>query len=64
MIPDGMAVSLFVYKDNKLINSEIKTSYKGFVNFNLNTAVYKKETYSIKIRTAGLEKEYKKITLW
>ncbi|PKH51548.1 hypothetical protein CXF68_13025 [Tenacibaculum sp. Bg11-29] len=64
MIPDGLVVRLFVYKNNVLINSEIKTSYNGFVNFNLNTAVYKKRSYTIKITTAGLEKEFKTITLW
>lgn len=64
MVPDGLIVSLFVYKENVLINSEIKTSYNGFVNFNLNTAAYKKDTYTLKIVSAGLKKELKKITLW
>lgn len=64
MIPDGLEVHLFVYKDNILINSEIKTSYNGFVDFKLNTAVYKEETYSIKIVIAGLEKEFKTKKLW
>ncbi|WBX75102.1 hypothetical protein PG911_10575 [Tenacibaculum ovolyticum] len=64
MVPDGLVVSLFVYKNDVLINSEIKTSYNGFVNFNLNTAAYKKDTYTLKIVSAGLKKEFKKITLW
>lgn len=64
MVPDGLVVSLFVYKNDVLINSEIKTSYNGFVNFNLNTAAYKKDTYTLKIVSAGLKKEFKKRTLW
>ena len=64
IIPDGLEVRLFVYKNNVLLNSEIKTSYKGFVDFNLNTAAYKKDTYTIKIVIASLEKEFKTKTLW
>lgn len=64
MIPDGLNIKLLVYKNNILVNTEIKTSYNGFVTFNLNTAVYPKEKYTIKITAAGLEKEFKSIHIW
>ncbi len=64
MIPDGLNITLLVYKNNTLINTEIKTSYNGFVTFTLNTAVYPKDNYTIKISAAGLEKEFKSIHIW
>ena len=64
MIPDGLAVKLLVYKNDTLITTETKTSYNGFVTFKLNTAVYPKENYDVKIITAGLEKEFKHIKIW
>ena len=64
MIPDGIEVALSIYQNKELINSNIKTSYNGFVNFNLKTAVYKKETYDIKIDVGRVDKKIEKITLW
>jgi len=64
MIPDGLQVKLLVYKDNSLLNTVVKTSYNGFVNFNLKPDLLKDDTYTIKIKTAGLEKTFDAIKLW
>ena len=64
MIPDGLEVTLLVYKNDTLINTETKTSYNGFATFKLNTAVYPEDNYTMKIKTAGLEKEFKNIKVW
>jgi hypothetical protein len=63
-IPDGLQVKLLVYKENKLIETLTKTSIDGFVNFNLNPNNLKNDTYTIVIKTAGLEKTVKLIQLW
>ena len=64
MIPDGLEVTLLVYKNDTLINTETKTSYNGFATFKLNTAVYPEDNYTMKIKTAELEKEFKNIKVW
>ncbi len=64
IVPDGLNVKLLGYKNDTLITTETKTSYNGFVTFKLNTAVYPKENYDLKIMTAGLEKEFKHIKIW
>lgn len=64
MIPDGLQVELLVYKDNSLLKTVKKTSYNGFVNFNLKPAIYKNDTYRLVLKTAGLEKEFNTKKLW
>jgi len=64
MIPDGLEVELLVYQNNLKVHSEIKTSYKGFINFNLHTATCKKGVYTIKIKTADIETIHKQVRLW
>ncbi|OIQ20349.1 hypothetical protein [Lacinutrix sp. MedPE-SW] len=64
MIPDGLHVKLTIYKDNELIDTIIKTSFKGYVNYNLKPAIYKNDDYSFSIETAGLKKEIKTKKLW
>lgn len=56
LIPDGLEVTLSVYKDNTLIKRFNKQSVNGFATFNLNGEFLKNETYEFRIQTAGLEK--------
>lgn len=64
MIPDGLQVELEVYKNNMLLKTVKKTSYNGFVSFNLKPAIYKNDTYKLVIKTAGLEKTFNNKKLW
>jgi hypothetical protein len=64
MIPDGLQVTMLVYKDDVLLETLHKTSIDGIVNFNLNPNSFKKGTYNIVILTAGLEKSIKGLKLW
>ncbi|WP_418512371.1 hypothetical protein [Corallibacter sp.] len=64
MIPDGLQVTLHIYKNNALIQSEIKTSYNGFVSFNINENIYLKGQYDFTVIAAGIEKNFKNKTLW
>ncbi len=58
IIPDGFQVKLLIYKNNTLFNTETKTSFEGLVNFNLKPDIYKNDSYTIVIKTAGLEKTF------
>ncbi|NNK82165.1 MAG: hypothetical protein HKO92_03475 [Flavobacteriaceae bacterium] len=64
MIPDGLHVKLKIYKGKSLIETYTKTSYNGFVTFNLKPVIFKKGTYNFSIETAGLIKEIKTKKLW
>ncbi|GGG14212.1 hypothetical protein GCM10011344_13540 [Dokdonia pacifica] len=64
MIPDGFQVVLEVYKDNVLLETYTKTSRKGYVSFSLEEAIFKNDTYTFTIKTAGLEKNLPNIKLW
>lgn len=56
LIPDGLEVTLSVYKNNTLIKRFKKQSHNGFATFNLNGQFLKAETHEFRIETAGLEK--------
>ena len=64
MIPDGLHVKLLIYKDNVLIDTIIKTSFNGYVTFNLKPAVYQNDTYSFSVETAGIDKTFNNKKLW
>ena len=64
MIPDGLHVKLIIYKDNTLIDTIIKTSFNGYVTFNLKPAVYQNDTYSFSVETAGINKTFNNKKLW
>ena len=64
MIPDGLHVKLLIYKDNALIDTIIKTSFNGYVTFNLKPAVYQNDTYNFRIETAGINKTFNNKKLW
>lgn len=63
MIPDGFQVSLEVYKDENLLTTYTQTSKSGYVSFDLKSAIFENGTYTMKIKTAGLEKNYPNIKL-
>ena len=64
MIPDGLHVKLNIYLDCILIDSIIKTSFNGFVNFNLKPAIYNNNNYNFSIETAGQTKYFNNKKLW
>ena len=64
IIPDGMQVKLLIYKNNTLFETETKTSFEGLVTFYLKPDVYTKDTYTIVVKTAGLEKTLNSKVLW
>ncbi|WAC01348.1 hypothetical protein N7U66_14910 [Lacinutrix neustonica] len=64
MIPDGLQVKLQIYKDNTLVETYLKTSFNGYVNFNLKPAIFKNGNYNFRIQTAGIEKEFNNKKLW
>ncbi len=56
MIPDGLQVTLSIYKENIHIYTSTKGSRLGFAHFNLKDLALKKGNYNFNIKTAGLEK--------
>lgn len=64
MIPDGFQVSLEVYKNERLLTTYTETSKSGYVTFELQPAIFENGIYTVKIRTAGLEKNYPNTKLW
>ena len=63
MIPDGMEISLAVYANDEKIKTLYKNSYEGFAIFKLNINDFPNNTYSFKVKVAGIEKTYTKIKL-
>ena len=64
MIPDGLHVKLHIYKNNSRIETLTKTSFNGYVNFKLKSAIYNHGNYDFTIETAGISKEFKTKKLW
>ncbi len=64
IIPDGLIVKLFIYKDKKLIETIFKESKAGFVEFNLNPNIFEDGVYDFMIKTAGIEKEFNSLKVW
>ncbi|MCK8479340.1 hypothetical protein [Psychroserpens algicola] len=64
LIPDGFKVELLLYKNDKLLNILTKTSIDGYVNFNLTSNIATNDTYTIVIKSAGLEKTFNTINVW
>jgi len=55
---------LVIKKDNDIINIIEKTSFNGYVTFNLKEDLYKDGIYNLTIKTAGLTKNIKDLKLW
>lgn len=64
MIPDGLTVELKVFYQNKKIETVVKPSRNGFVEFNLDKVVFKNGNYTLKISTAGIEKVFESKKIW
>lgn len=62
-IPNGLQVSLLIYKKEKHITTIVKYSNVGFVNFKLKNDIYKNSNYTFIVKTAGIEKIFKNIKL-
>ena len=61
-IPDGLAVTLKVFKDNTLDDELLERSYAGYATFKLKQDRYPKGNYKFVIETAGLSKSFTNIT--
>lgn len=64
IIPDGLLVELSIHKNHQAIKTITKNSNHGFVTFILNSDEYLNNQYNIKVKTAGIEKTFKNISLW
>ncbi|GLR19082.1 hypothetical protein GCM10007940_36980 [Portibacter lacus] len=64
MIPDGLQVKLFIYKDDQLLEIIPKTSVEGYVIFYLEEDIYKNGDYRFQIQAAGMDKKIDNIKLW
>lgn len=58
-IPDGLPVKLHIFKNGKHLETLIKTSFNGYVNFNLKPAIFESAIYDFNIETAGITKQFK-----
>ena len=63
MVPDGLEVSLSVYENNKKIQTLTKSAFEGFATFKLDDNRFPIKNYTIKIKTADIEKTYTNIKL-
>ncbi|MGB5419901.1 hypothetical protein [Algibacter sp.] len=63
MIPDGLEVSLSVYKNYIKLKTLTKSSFEGFATFKLDNNNFPSKNYTLKIKTAGAEKTYPNIKL-
>jgi len=64
MIPDGLEVSVSIYKANKKIKTLTKSTFEGYTTFKLDTNNFPNDTYSLNIKVAGIEKHYTNKKLW
>ena len=64
LIPDGLQVKLTISHQGKIVKTYIKESRDGFVNFELNSNIFRNGNYDISITTAGIAKNYKAQKLW
>ena len=60
--PDGLAITLKVYKDGTLQDEILERSLNGFAKFSLDKDRFPKGVYSFKIETAGLQKSFANIS--
>jgi len=63
MVPDGLEVSLSIYKKGNKIKTLSKGAFEGYATFKLDTNNFLKNTYTFKIEAAGIEKNYANIKL-
>ncbi|WP_282084996.1 hypothetical protein [Aquimarina algiphila] len=63
LIPDGAMVRMDIFKEQKKIDTKIKTTSEGIVRFLLQEGFYPSGSYDIQIKALGVQKEYKKTIL-
>ncbi|MEM6722144.1 MAG: hypothetical protein AAF611_22645 [Bacteroidota bacterium] len=64
LIPDGLQVTLTVSQRGKALETYIKESRDGFVNFELNPNIFSNGNYDLEITTASITKAFKAKKLW
>ena len=64
MIPDGLKVTLSIFKNEKLVATVVKKSIDGFVNFELDANIYPHETYKLVVSAAGITQTFNSKKLW
>ncbi|MEM6685749.1 MAG: hypothetical protein AAF617_08190 [Bacteroidota bacterium] len=64
LIPDGLQVTLTISESGKVLETYIKESRDGFVNFELNPNIFSNGNYDLEITTAGITKPFKTKKLW
>ena len=57
IVPDGIKAELKIFHNGKLLETKIVETNKGYANFNLLAAFYKKPTYQFEITTLGITKK-------
>ncbi len=63
MMPDGLQVKLYIYRDNTKLDMILKESFEGFVTYRLNSNEIPGGTYKMIIETARIEKIFENIKL-
>lgn len=63
MVPDGLDVILSVYENDKKLQTLTKSSFEGFATFKLDNNNFPAKHYTLKIKTASIEKTYSNIKL-
>ncbi|MCA0152057.1 hypothetical protein [Winogradskyella vincentii] len=61
-VPDGLFITLSIYKNKVLVNEIQEQSYNGMANFYLSEDEYSNGSYHLEIETAGLSKTLTNIT--
>ncbi|WP_298342984.1 hypothetical protein [uncultured Algibacter sp.] len=63
MVPDGLKVSLTIFQNDVKLDTLTKSSFEGYATFKLDNNNFPSTNYTIKIKTAGIEKAYPNIKL-
>ena len=63
LTPDGLEVSLSVYKGDNKLKTLTKTSFEGFSVFKLSNNNFPVDTYTFKIELAGIQKNFTNVKL-
>lgn len=63
ILPDGAAVTLYIYKDETLLEKIVKSSSQGKVHFKLSEDFFSSDIYTIEVISMGISKKYDRIKL-
>ena len=63
-IPDGLRVTLSIYKEGAFVNNIFKTTNDGFVTFDLDPNIYENGNYNLEVTAAGITQTFKTKKLW